>query len=150
MSAVFERTYTVRWADMDPNGHMRHSAYADYAAQHRIEYLAQHGFTLQRFAQLSIGPILFREDTRFLKELHINEALRVTGELSGLSEDGSRWNIIHTLYKADGRPAATFSVEGAWLDLRVRKLIVPPSEITALMHELPRHESYTDIVRKTS
>ncbi|WP_257883368.1 thioesterase family protein [Hymenobacter sp. DG01] len=150
MSAVFERMYTVRWADMDPNGHMRHSAYADYAAQHRIEYLAQHGFTLQRFAQLSLGPILFREDTRFLKELHLNEALRVTGELSGLSEDGSRWNIIHTLHKADGRPAATVAVEGAWLDLRARKLVVPPAEITALMQELPRHESYAAIVRKPS
>ncbi|GGG42149.1 acyl-CoA thioesterase [Hymenobacter glacieicola] len=150
MSASFERTYTVRWADMDPNGHMRHSAYADYAAQHRIEYLAAHGFTLMRFAQLGLGPILFREDTRFLKELHINETLRVTGELSGLSEDGSRWNILHTLFKPDGRPAATVAVEGAWLDLRARKLLVPPPEITALMRELPRHESYADIVRKAN
>ncbi|WP_426492397.1 acyl-CoA thioesterase [Hymenobacter sp. 102] len=146
--SVFERTYTVRWADMDPNGHMRHSAYADYAAQHRIEYLSEHGFTLPFFAKAGLGPILFREDTRYLKELHINEQLRVTGELSGLSEDGSRWNIVHTLYKPDGRPAATVAVEGAWLDLRARKLTVPPADIAALMRALPRHATYQDIVRE--
>ncbi|MBT2558511.1 thioesterase family protein [Hymenobacter sp. ISL-91] len=142
---MFEKTYTVRWADMDPNGHMRHSAYNDYAAQHRIEFLAASGFTLPYFAKAGLGPILFREDTRFLKELHINEALRVGGELSGLNADGSRWNIVHTLYKPDGRPAATVSVEGAWLDLRTRKLTTPPPEIAALMAELPRHESYREL-----
>ncbi|RFP65580.1 thioesterase [Hymenobacter lapidiphilus] len=142
---MFERTYIVRWADMDPNGHMRHSAYNDYAAQHRIEFLAASGFTLPYFAKAGLGPILFREDTRFLKELHINEPLRVGGELSGLNADGSRWNIVHTLYKPDGRPAATVSVEGAWLDLRTRKLTTPPPEIAALMTELPRHESYRDL-----
>ena len=142
---MFEKTYTVRWADMDPNGHMRHSAYNDYAAQHRIEFLAASGLTLPYFAKAGLGPILLREDARFLKELHINEPLRVGGELSGLNADGSRWNIVHTLYKPDGRPAATVSVEGAWLDLRTRKLTTPPPEIAALMAELPRHESYKDL-----
>ncbi|QJX48266.1 thioesterase family protein [Hymenobacter taeanensis] len=148
MTTPYEKTYTVRWADMDPNGHMRHSAYTDYAAQLRIEYLAAQGFSLQRFAQLGIGPILFREDTRFLKEMHISEPLRVNGELAGLNEDGSRWRIVHTLFKADGRPAATVTVDGAWLDLRARKLMVPPAEITDIMRNLPRHESYADIVRE--
>jgi acyl-CoA thioester hydrolase len=143
----YAKTYTVRWADMDPNGHMRHSAYTDYAAQLRIEYLAEHGFTLRRFAELAIGPILFREDTRFLKEVGISEAIKVTAEGLGLSADGSRWTILHTIYKADGRPAATITVEGAWLDLRQRKLMVPPAEMTEAMRQMPRHESYADIVR---
>ncbi len=146
--SAFERTYTARWADMDPNGHMRHSAYTDYAAQHRIEMLAAGGFTLGYFAKAGLGPILFREDTRFLKEFHINETVRVTGELAGLSPDGARWNIVHTLYKPDGRPAATVSVEGAWLDLRTRKLTTPPPEITALMAEMPRHELYRELTVK--
>ncbi|WP_345070702.1 thioesterase family protein [Hymenobacter fastidiosus] len=132
---------------MDPNAHMRHSAYTDYAAQLRIEYLAEHGFGMQRFAELGMGPILFREDTRFLKEVGISEAIRVTAEAAGLSADGSRWRIIHTLYKADGRPAATVTVDGAWLDLRRRKLMVPPPEMVEAMRRMPRHESYADIIR---
>lgn len=144
---TYEKTYVARWADMDPNGHMRHSAYADYAAQLRLEYLADHGFPLARFAQLGIGPILFREETRFLKEIGIGESIRVVGELGGLSADAARWNIVHTLYKASGRASAIVTVDGAWLDLRARKLLVPPAEILAVMQALPRHASYTDLVR---
>jgi acyl-CoA thioester hydrolase len=145
----FEKTYTARWADMDPNVHMRHSAYTDYAAQLRLEYLAEHGFPMQTFAKLSIGPILFREDTRFLKEIGLSEVIRVRGELAGLSEDGSRWRIVHTIFKADGRPAATITVDGAWMDLRLRKLTLPPADLVEAMKQLPRHETYADIVKSS-
>lgn len=145
---AYEKTYTVRWADMDPNVHMRHSAYTDYAAQLRLEYLADHGYPLHTFAKLAIGPILFREDTRFLKEVGISEVIRVRGELAGISEDGARWRIVHTIYKADGQEAATITVDGAWLDLRLRKLTVPPPELNEAMRQLPRHASYAPIVRE--
>ncbi|MBD2714999.1 thioesterase family protein [Microvirga sp. STR05] len=145
---TYIKTFTVRWADMDPNVHMRHSAYTDYAAQVRLDFLADQGFSMHRFAELGIGPILFREDTRFLKEIHLSETIRVTAELGGLNADGSRWRIVHTLYKADGREAAVVAVDGAWLDLKLRKLTVPPPELTATFTEMTRHASYADIVRE--
>jgi acyl-CoA thioester hydrolase len=146
--SVYEKTFTVRWADMDPNVHMRHSAYTDYAAQVRLDFLADQGFSMRRFAELGLGPILFREDTRFLKEIGISETIRVTAELSGLNADGSRWRIIHSIYKADGRLAATVTVDGAWLDLRLRKLTVPPTEMVEAFQHITRHETYADIVRE--
>ena len=121
---------------MDANGHMRHSAYADFAADQRVVFLARHGFDLKRFAQLRIGPILFREETKFLKEIHIGEQIRVAGTLAHVSDDGSRWTILHTIYKEDGREAATITVDGAWLDLDRRKLTVPPAELVAAMRSL--------------
>jgi acyl-CoA thioester hydrolase len=145
---VYEKTFTVRWADMDPNVHMRHSAYTDYAAQVRLDLLADHGFTMRRFAELSLGPILFREDTRFMKEIGMSETIRVTAELGGVSADGSRWRIIHSIYKTDGRLAATVSVDGAWLNLRLRKLTMPPTEMVEAFQRVSRHETYADIVRE--
>ena len=124
-------TYRTRWADMDPNGHMRHSAYADYAADQRVVLLAEWGYDVARFAQLRLGPILFREETKFLKEVSIGEEIRVDGRLVSVNADGSRWTIVHTMYKADGRVAATVTVDGAWLDLDRRKLTVPPAELVA-------------------
>jgi acyl-CoA thioester hydrolase len=118
---------------MDPNGHMRHSAYADYAADQRVVLLAQAGFDLKAFARLRIGPILFREETRYLKEISVGEEIRVDARLGSQKEDGSRWTIIHGIYKADGRLAATVTVDGAWLDLDQRKLTVPPAELAAMM-----------------
>ncbi|MEJ7660540.1 MAG: hypothetical protein WKG07_13460 [Hymenobacter sp.] len=37
--------------------------------------------------------------------------------------------MLHTIYKADGRVAATVEVDGAWLDLDRRKLTAPPAEL---------------------
>jgi len=123
------QTYTVRWAELDPNGHMRHSAYADFAADQRVSWLASLGFDGRRFAELRLGPILFREETKYLKELHGGEQIRVEGCVTGGTPDGARWTIEHTIYKADGRAAATVSVDGAWLVLDRRKLTVPPAEL---------------------
>ncbi|MDB5233873.1 MAG: hypothetical protein JWR44_866 [Hymenobacter sp.] len=134
-------TYRTRWADMDPNGHMRHSAYADYAADQRVVLLAKWGYDVKRFAELRLGPILFREETRFLKEVSIGEEIRVDGRLASVNADGSRWSIVHTIYKADGRVAATVAVDGAWLDLDRRKLAVPPAELTAAFATLLPYEA---------
>ncbi|KAA9339931.1 thioesterase [Hymenobacter busanensis] len=146
----YTKQYPIRWADLDPNGHMRHSAYYDYAAQHRLDYLHDHGFPLGKFAQLAIGPILFREEARFLKEISPNETISVAAELAGLSEDGSRWRIVHTLYKADGREAAVVTVDGAWLDLRLRKLATPPTELAEALSTLERHSTFAPIERRPS
>jgi acyl-CoA thioester hydrolase len=127
------QNYTVRWAELDPNGHMRHSAYADFAADQRVHWLASLGFDVKKFAELRLGPILFREETKYLKEIHGGEAIRVEGRVTAGTPDGSRWTIEHTIYKADGRLAATVTVDGAWLDLDRRKLTAPPAELAQAM-----------------
>ena len=127
------QNYTVRWAELDPNGHMRHSAYADFAADQRVHWLASVGFDVRKFAELRIGPILFREETKYLKELHGGEAIKVEGRVTAGTPDGARWTIEHAIYKADGRLAATVTVDGAWIDLDRRKLTVPPAELAQLM-----------------
>ena len=73
----FAKRKSVRWAELDPNGHMRHSAYADFAADLRVNWLASLGYTVPKFAELRLGPILFREETKFMKELHGGETIRV-------------------------------------------------------------------------
>jgi len=125
--------YTVRWAELDPNGHVRHSAYADFAADQRVQWLASLGYDLRRFAELRLGPILFREETQFRRELHSGEKIRVEGRLTEGTPDGGRWTIEHHIYKADGQLAATVTVDGAWLDLDRRKLTLPPADLSEAM-----------------
>jgi len=58
---------------------MRHSAYAAFAADQRVQWLAGLGYDVRRFAEPRLGPILFREETRFLQELRGGECIRVDG-----------------------------------------------------------------------
>ena len=61
MMNVLELPFDVRWADIDANSHMRHSAYYDYAAHLRVQLLKSIGMDIMTLSKLGIGPVLFRE-----------------------------------------------------------------------------------------
>src|SRR5436190_8911963 len=94
--------FQVIWADIDANRHMRHTAYNDYAAQVRLQFFADHGFSVNKLEEEKTGPILFREETLFVKEVGMNEKIKVDLKLSAMRKDGSRWKITHTIYKSSG------------------------------------------------
>ncbi|MCX2740394.1 acyl-CoA thioesterase [Pontibacter anaerobius] len=135
----------VMWSHLDANMHMRHSAYADFAAQARIVVLDRLGLDLKAFQKLHIGPILFREELVYLREVGINEHLTVTVEMTKSRPDGSRWSIRHEVFREDGVKAAVVSVEGAWLDLHKRKLTTLPEELVEQFNRLDRSEDYQEV-----
>src|SRR3954466_3761295 len=109
----YTKSFQIIWANLDPNMHLRHTAYNDYAAQVRLSFFLDNGFSMQEMVKLQIGPILFREDTRFLKEVGMNETIVVDCKITGLRKDGSRWNMTHNIFRQDGALAAVIAVEGA-------------------------------------
>jgi len=136
-------TFQTRWADMDPNGHLRHTAYNDYAAQVRINFLDEFDLPIHKLLQMGIGPILFREDTRFFKEIRLNESITINCRLMAMKKDGVRWHFFHEFFKKDDELAATILVEGAWLDLAKRKLGTLPKDMVESMKEkMPRTEDF--------
>lgn len=135
----------VMWAHLDANMHMRHSAYADFAAQARIDLLESIGLTLRVFSENKIGPILFREETKYLREVHLNEQLTIKSELTKSTKDGSRWSIRHELVKEDGIKAAVIEVDGAWIDTQKRKLTTLPELFMEGFQHLPLSTDYQEI-----
>lgn len=94
--------FATKWSDFDPNRHMRHTAYNDYAAEVRIRYFAHAGFPVDEIAADGIEPILFTENTSFRREILAGENISANLKLSGLSEDQSRWKIRHEVIKENG------------------------------------------------
>ena len=56
--------------------------------------------------------------------------------------------LFITYIKIDTLSAALITVEGAWLDLESRKLIVPPVELLELMRRAPKSSEFSEIERK--
>lgn len=137
------KTYEVIWANMDPNRHMRHTAYNDYAAQTRIAMFQEFGLSMEQLSRMGIGPILFREETRFLKEIVLSEEISVSCEVQGMRKDGSRWAFLHEIFKKEDIRAAEIVVEGAWLNIESRKLATPPEELQDLIHRFPRSADFS-------
>ncbi|MFC4158168.1 acyl-CoA thioesterase [Chitinimonas lacunae] len=138
----FCKSVEVRWADIDANQHMRHSVYADLCTHARIEWLAENGFTFADFAAHAIGPVLFKEQTEYFREVTLGERLDIDVTLAAISADGRRWCIRQHLYKSDQVLAARHEVHGAWLDLKHRRLASPPPELLAVFDALPRTEDF--------
>jgi len=69
----------------------------------------------------------------------------VTLEVAELSTDGSRFLLQNTFYRADGKLAARVRSEGGWLDLNVRKLVVPPETLLVAMRNTPRTEDFKEV-----
>jgi acyl-CoA thioester hydrolase len=144
MSERYAKSFQVRWADLDPNAHMRHSAYADYGAQARIGFLTEHGFGLGQFMKLKLGPILFREDLKYLREIRANEEISVTCEAVGVSPNRKHWKIRHRIFRQDGELACIIDCQGAWFDLVNRKVVPAPAELVAVMEQMPKTDDYAE------
>lgn len=71
----------IRWSDLDPNFHLRHSVYYDWGAVCRVEYLNKAGLTLQRMQQLQIGLILFREECVFRREVRMGDVVTIDAKI---------------------------------------------------------------------
>ena len=143
MEKEYFKNFQVIWADMDPNRHMRHTAYNDYAAQLRVSFFSDFGLDFNRLAELQIGPILFREETKFLREVGLNDRIKVDISLLGMRKDASRWKIVHNIFRSDGIHSAIIIVEGAWMDLVKRKLVIPPQEVLAAVSNMPHHPEFS-------
>jgi len=145
----FEVNFKTKWSDFDPNRHMRHTAYNDYAAEVRVRFFQKHGLSINEFAKLNIGPILFKEETSFYKEIHIGENINVHMELEGVSKGIERWRFNHQIFNAEGKLSAEIKVYGAWIDLLKRKLTAPPSTFVKIFENLPKTGDYTEILLKS-
>jgi acyl-CoA thioester hydrolase len=144
----FQLTFATKWSDFDPNRHMRHTAYNEYAAEVRIRYFAKHDFSIDAFTKHNLGPILFTEETSFRKEIHLGEDITVNIKLQGVSEHNERWKIIHQVFNKAGELSAIIKVYGAWIDLTKRKLRVPPLEMKEMFDKAEKSEDFEFITMK--
>lgn len=145
----YQVTFATKWSDFDPNRHMRHTAYNEYAAEVRIRYFASQNFSIEEFTKFTVGPILFEESTSFRKEIHLGENITVNLKLSGLSENNERWKITHEVFNEAGKLSAIIKVYGAWIDLEKRKLTIPPREADHLFLNAEKTDDFEEIVLKS-
>ena len=141
-------TFATKWSDFDPNQHMRHTAYNDYAAEVRVRYFAKNNLTIADFSRLGLGPILFTEETSFRKEVLMGENITVNMKLAGVSKNCERWKIVHEVFNEAGKLAAVIKVYGAWIDMKQRKLAIPPKEIEGLFASAQKTDDFEEILVK--
>lgn len=125
---AFHFQVQLRWADMDANFHLRHDAYYAIGAQARVAWLFSVGLTPPHMLEGNFGPILFREECIFKREIQLGHNVEILLRLSKARADGSRWSMRHEYVRDDGTVCAVLTVDGAWIDTKLRKLTAPPQQ----------------------
>lgn len=135
-------TIQIRWADLDPNFHLRHSVYYDWAAMCRIKYLNDHGLTPELMQKLHFGPIVFREEAIFRKEIKFDDQVTINLILIKGRRDFSRWSIIHVIKKNEDTVCAVVTIDGAWINTVERKIFIPPAEVAQVFGQMPMNSNF--------
>lgn len=138
----YSKKIEIRWADLDPNFHVLHSKYYDFGAYCRMAFLTEHGITPAMMIENNIGPIIFREECLFKREIKFGNAVEVFLKLSKCNEDASRWSMVHEIFINGDTLAALITIDGAWIDTAKRKLIKPPELCFTGLHLIPKTENF--------
>jgi acyl-CoA thioester hydrolase len=136
------RRITVRWSDVDANGHARNTAYSDFATDARFAFLAEHGFPLGELHARRLTAVMLAERLTYRREVMFGEAISVSVALAALSGDASRATVEHRIRTADGATAAVVQTDCAWLSLETRRLAAPPDDLAQVMRAAPRTEAF--------
>lgn len=139
----FKTQLSIRWADIDPNFHMRHSVYYDCAAQMRTEVLAQMGITMNAMQSGHFGPVLFREECSFFHEIAFGDNIFLTAKMSRLRKDYTRFSIQHEFLREDGTVCARITIDGGWVNTRTNQLTVPPRIAKSVVRAIPKTDDFT-------
>jgi acyl-CoA thioester hydrolase len=145
---TFSLPIQIRWADLDPNRHLRHSVYYDYGATVRVACFSQLGLTTTKLDELRIGPVLFREEALFKREIKFEDRITVDAEISTARNDYARFSVRHHFYKEDGTLASILNMDVGWIDLDRRKLTLPNDFVQGIMNQIPKSKDFQWIERK--
>ena len=140
---TYSKSLEIRWSDLDPNFHLRHSVYYDWGAFVRISFISDLGFTPQVLLDNHIGPILFREECVFKREVVFGDRISVNFQLLRSRKDASRWSMRHEVIKNESTLAAVITVDGAWIDTVLRKLAIPPDSLRQIYEDFPKSPDFT-------
>lgn len=142
---MFRQTFQAGWGDMDFNSHMANTAFLDRAADVRMMFFAEHGFPITEFRQRRFGPVLFRDEIEYQRELGLLETFHVELMLAGLAADGSRFIMQNTFTNQGGKLCARIQSTGGWLNLETRKLMPPPPDLVAALNAIDRTDTFAEL-----
>lgn len=141
----YEKTLTAGWRDMDYNSHMANTSYLDRAADVRMMYFSENGFTADDMLRMRIGPVVMKDEIEYFREVRLLQEMRVGLALAGLATDGSRFVLRNEFAHVDGQRCAVVTSTGGWLDLNTRKLAAPPEALRLALAELPKIEGFREL-----
>jgi acyl-CoA thioester hydrolase len=90
------------------------------------------------------GPVIFKEEAIFRREINLHDSVTLNVKVAALRKDASRWTMRQEFRSyPENELKAIVTIEGAWLDIRHRKLLDKiPASVLALLDLFERTEDF--------
>ncbi|ARN78063.1 thioesterase [Nonlabens spongiae] len=144
---MYIKEFDVRWSDLDANRHMANSAYQNFMSHTRMAFLIENGFGQREMHKFNIGPVIFTEQIFYFREIHQGTPIKVSCEVTGMSEDGSLFSFRHQFYDEKGNNLARGLMMGAWMNLKERKITPLDQELYELIKNFPRSKDFKTLTK---
>ncbi|HXB91329.1 MAG TPA: acyl-CoA thioesterase [Puia sp.] len=120
-------SYTVRFNDCDPMGHLNNARYIDYFLNAREDHLREfYGIDLREWASQGIGFVVTRHEIRYLRQVTYNDRVGIQSSLIGW---GETWLLVEMqMLDAAGQLKAILWTEFTRIDPRTGKRLAHPAE----------------------
>ena len=145
---MYLKDFEVRWSDIDANRHLANSAYINFMSHTRMSFLWELGFNHKTMAENQIGPVVFYEHMYYFKEVFPGKPIKVSLEVTGLSEDGKFFEFHHNFYDSNGKNVAHCEMMGAWISLKTRSLIGLTDKMMATFNSVDKPEGFRILTKE--
>ncbi|MGR3937531.1 acyl-CoA thioesterase [Streptomyces sp. BRA346] len=123
----FRVRLAVRQSDLDTNGHVRGSAYVDFADHARWACVREAGVDPLEMSRAGLGPVNLETTIRYHRELRAGDEFDVTCVFTYDGADKKTGRATQELRCVDGTLAATVESVIGVLDLTTRRLVRDPA-----------------------
>lgn len=148
MSNSYNKSFDVRWSDVDANRHVTSVTYSKLCIEIRLAFLREHGFSQDKLAELYIGPAIVHEELFYLREVKPDEQIHVEMQLRGVTADKRFLKFGHGLLNGQKELAVYNICTFCWIDLKTRKLCVAPQELLSILESLPKSPDYKILTKE--
>ncbi|MGV3526745.1 MAG: acyl-CoA thioesterase [Candidatus Sericytochromatia bacterium] len=111
---------------LDAFGHVNHARYLELYEQARWDWLAEKGLDLPYIQRTGVGPVILRVEVDYRRELLPRQQVRITTQT--VAYEKKIFVLQQQMLLPDGELSSALRVTGGLMDMRARKLIVPPQD----------------------
>lgn len=111
---------------LDSFGHVNHARYLELYEQARWDWLAEKGLDLPYIQRTGVGPVILRVEVDYRRELLPRQRVRITTRTAAY--DKKIFVLQQQMLLPDGELSSELRVTGGLMDMRARKLILPPQD----------------------
>lgn len=122
-------TITVRFADLDPWGHVNHARYLSYFESARIELLDEIGFGIMEMAATGRQIVLVELTARYHAASSLHDTLEIETTVESIRRATSHW---HQDARSGANVVASLDIRCAFTDLEGRPARPPDGFLDAV------------------